>query len=101
MCVCVCVCVRVCVVCRVCNRLSGSNMDLEGQQGSVENLSQSLRGLNCCSNASSDSLQALSDTGELHTDTLFVYLFILFFYYLLICLFFDLFLKKNFFFFFI
>ncbi|XP_043090285.1 LOW QUALITY PROTEIN: inactive tyrosine-protein kinase PRAG1 [Puntigrus tetrazona] len=49
---------------RVCNRLSGSNMDLErvGQQGSVENLSQSLRGLNCCTNASSDSLQALSDT---------------------------------------
>lgn len=31
------------------------------QQGSVENLSQSLRGLNCCTNASSDSLQALSD----------------------------------------
>ncbi|XP_073689024.1 inactive tyrosine-protein kinase PRAG1-like, partial [Garra rufa] len=48
----------------VCNRLSGSNMDLErvGQQGSVENLSQSLRGLNCCTNASSDSLQVLSDT---------------------------------------
>ncbi|KAL0150298.1 hypothetical protein M9458_054406, partial [Cirrhinus mrigala] len=48
----------------VCNRLSGSNMDLErvGQQGSVENLSQSLRGLNCCANTSSDSLQALSDT---------------------------------------
>ncbi|XP_016112717.1 tyrosine-protein kinase SgK223 [Sinocyclocheilus grahami] len=56
---------------RVCKRLSGSNMDLErvGQQGSVENLSQSLRGLNCCTSASSDSLQALSDTGELHTDT--------------------------------
>ncbi|XP_016316938.1 tyrosine-protein kinase SgK223-like [Sinocyclocheilus anshuiensis] len=49
---------------RVCKRLSGSNMDLErvGQQGSVENLSQSLRGLNCCTNASSDSLQAHSDT---------------------------------------
>uniref|UniRef100_A0A8C1I1I6 Tyrosine-protein kinase SgK223 n=1 Tax=Cyprinus carpio carpio TaxID=630221 RepID=A0A8C1I1I6_CYPCA len=49
---------------RVCKRLSGSSMDLErvGQQGSVENLSQSLRGLNCCVNASSDSLQALSDT---------------------------------------
>ncbi|XP_051733966.1 inactive tyrosine-protein kinase PRAG1 isoform X1 [Ctenopharyngodon idella] len=48
---------------RVCNRLSGSNMDLErvGQQGSVENLSQSLRGLNCCTTASTDSLQALSD----------------------------------------
>ncbi|XDV38060.1 hypothetical protein PO909_007545 [Leuciscus waleckii] len=38
---------------RVCNRVSGSNMD----QGSVESLSQSLRGLNC----STDSLQALSD----------------------------------------
>ncbi len=67
-------------------------MDLEGQQGSVENLSQSLRGLNCCSNASSDSLQALSDTGELHTDTLFVYLFfffnVFFFFYFI---YFDLF----------
>ncbi|XP_077091569.1 inactive tyrosine-protein kinase PRAG1 isoform X2 [Siphateles boraxobius] len=38
---------------RVCNRVSGSNMD----QGSVESLSQSLRGLNC----STDSLQALSE----------------------------------------
>ncbi|XP_026108598.1 inactive tyrosine-protein kinase PRAG1-like [Carassius auratus] len=47
---------------RVCKRLSGSNMDLEsvGQQGSLENLSQSLRGLN----TSSDSLQALT-----HTDS--------------------------------
>ncbi|KAK2872204.1 hypothetical protein Q8A67_022101 [Cirrhinus molitorella] len=56
---------------RVCNRLSGSNMDLErvGQQGSVENLSQSLRGLNCCTNASSDSLQALSETDStLHSS---------------------------------
>ncbi|XP_067279255.1 inactive tyrosine-protein kinase PRAG1 [Pseudorasbora parva] len=51
---------------RVCNRLSGSNMDLErvGQQGSVENLSQSLRGLTC--SASTDSLQALSDTDSAH-----------------------------------
>ncbi|XP_051533844.1 inactive tyrosine-protein kinase PRAG1-like isoform X2 [Myxocyprinus asiaticus] len=51
---------------RVCNRLSGSNMDLErvSQPGSVENLGQSLRGLNCCTNTSTDSLQALSDTGS-------------------------------------
>lgn len=58
-------------LCRVCNRLSGSNMDLErvGQQGSVENLSQSLRGLNCCTTASTDSLQALSDAGEYPTHT--------------------------------
>ncbi|XP_051960867.1 inactive tyrosine-protein kinase PRAG1-like [Xyrauchen texanus] len=48
---------------RLCNRLSGSNMDLErvSQTGSVENLGQSLRGLNCCTNTSTDSLQALSD----------------------------------------
>ncbi|XP_051962220.1 LOW QUALITY PROTEIN: inactive tyrosine-protein kinase PRAG1-like [Xyrauchen texanus] len=48
---------------RVCNRLSGSNMDLErsSQPGSVENLCQSMRGLNCCTNASTNSLQALSD----------------------------------------
>lgn len=49
---------------RLCNRLSGSNMDVErlSQPGSVENLNESMRALNCCTNTSTDSLHVLTDT---------------------------------------
>ncbi|KAA0719661.1 Tyrosine-protein kinase PRAG1 [Triplophysa tibetana] len=50
---------------RVCNRLSVSGMDMEriGQQCAVENLSQSLRTLHCCTtHTSTDSLNTLTDT---------------------------------------
>uniref|UniRef100_A0A667Z328 Inactive tyrosine-protein kinase PEAK1 n=1 Tax=Myripristis murdjan TaxID=586833 RepID=A0A667Z328_9TELE len=53
---------------RVCGKMSGSNMELDrcSQQGSVESLTQSLRGLGSASlpTASTDSLTA--DTGKYH-----------------------------------